>query len=94
MKKMIAFSTAAAMMLTMGTAAFADISTGIVGEEKNEWPNEFGFGGEIKVVKRHSAIRLLKKMNLTFSRATPFTCRFTTPQKKVKALQSVLPKKR
>ena len=56
MKKMIAFSTAAAMMLTMGTAAFADISTGIVGEEKNEWPNEFGFGGEIKVVRGEEAL--------------------------------------
>ena len=56
MKKMIAFSTAAAMMLTMGTAAFADISTGIVGEEKNEWPNEFGFGGEIKVMRGEEAL--------------------------------------
>lgn len=80
----------------MGTAAFADISTGIVGEEKNEWPNEFGFGGEIKVVRGEEALSypLAEEKNLTFSRVTPFTCRFTTPQKKVKALQSVLPKKR
>ena len=51
MKKMMAISMASAMLFAMGTAAFADIETGIVGSEKSEWPNEFGFGGEIKLVR-------------------------------------------
>ncbi len=51
MKKMMAISMASAMLFVMGTAAFADIETGIVGSEKSEWPNEFGFGGEIKLVR-------------------------------------------
>lgn len=51
MKKWIAFSMASAMLLSMSTAAFADVATGVVSEEKQGWPNEFGFGGQIKVVR-------------------------------------------
>lgn len=56
MKKMIAISMASAMLFAMGTAAFADIEMGIVGSEKSEWPNEFGFGGEIKLVRGDQVI--------------------------------------
>ena len=56
MKKWIAFSMAAAMLLTMSTAAFADIATGVVSEEKPGWPNEFGFGGQIKVMREEEVL--------------------------------------
>ena len=56
MKKWIAFSMASAMLLTMSTAAFADIATGVVGEEKPGWPNEFGFGGQIKVMREEEVL--------------------------------------
>lgn len=51
MKKGIALSMACTMLLTMSTAAFADIETGIVGTQKAQWPNEFGFGGEMKLIR-------------------------------------------
>lgn len=56
MKKWIAFSMASAMLLTMSTAAFADIATGVVSEEKPGWPNEFGFGGQIKVMREEEVL--------------------------------------
>lgn len=56
MKKWIAFSMASAMLLTMSTAAFADIATGVVSEEKQGWPNEFGFGGQIKVMREEEVL--------------------------------------
>lgn len=56
MKKWIAFSMASAMLLTMSTAAFADIATGVVSEEKPDWPNEFGFGGQIKVMREEEVL--------------------------------------
>lgn len=56
MKKWIAFSMASAMLLTMSTAAFADIATGVVSEEKTGWPNEFGFGGQIKVMREEEVL--------------------------------------
>lgn len=56
MKKWIAFSMASAMLLTMSTAAFADIATGVVSEEKPSWPNEFGFGGQIKVMREEEVL--------------------------------------
>ncbi len=56
MKKCIAFSMASAMLLTMSTAAFADIATGVVSEEKPGWPNEFGFGGQIKVMREEEVL--------------------------------------
>lgn len=56
MKKWIAFSMASAMLLTMSTAAFADIVTGVVSEEKPGWPNEFGFGGQIKVMREEEVL--------------------------------------
>lgn len=56
MKKWIAFSMASAMLLTMSTAAFADIATGVVSEEKPVWPNEFGFGGQIKVMREEEVL--------------------------------------
>ena len=51
MKKIIALSMASAMLLSMSTVAFADIETGIVDENGNQWPNEFGFGGQIQVMR-------------------------------------------
>lgn len=56
MKKWIAFSMASAMLLTMSTAAFADVTTGVVSEEKPGWPNEFGFGGQIKVMREEEVL--------------------------------------
>ena len=56
MKKWIVFSMASAMLLTMSTAAFADIATGVVSEEKPGWPNEFGFGGQIKVMREEEVL--------------------------------------
>lgn len=56
MKKWIAFSMASAMLLTMSTAAFADIATGVVSEEKPGWSNEFGFGGQIKVMREEEVL--------------------------------------
>ena len=56
MKKWIAFSMASAMLLTMSTAAFADIANGVVSEEKQGWPNEFGFGGQIKVMREEEVL--------------------------------------
>lgn len=56
MKKWIAFSMVSAMLLTMSTAAFADIATGVVSEEKPGWPNEFGFGGQIKVMREEEVL--------------------------------------
>lgn len=56
MKKWIAFSMASAMLLAMSTAAFADIATGVVSEEKPGWPNEFGFGGQIKVMREEEVL--------------------------------------
>lgn len=56
MKKWIAFSMASAMLLTMSTAAFADIATGVVSEEKPGWPNEFGFGFQIKVMREEEVL--------------------------------------
>lgn len=56
MKKWIAFSMASAMLFTMSTAAFADIATGVVSEEKPGWPNEFGFGGQIKVMREEEVL--------------------------------------
>lgn len=56
MKKWIAFSMASAMLLTMSTAAFADVTTGVVSEEKPDWPNEFGFGGQIKVMREEEVL--------------------------------------
>ena len=44
------------MLLTMSTAAFADIATGVVSEEKPGWPNEFGFGGQIKVMREEEVL--------------------------------------
>ena len=44
------------MLLTMSTAAFADIATGLVSEEKPGWPNEFGFGGQIKVMREEEVL--------------------------------------
>ena len=56
MKKWIAFSMASAMLLTMSTAAFADIATCVVSDEKPGWPNEFGFGGQIKVMREEEVL--------------------------------------
>ena len=50
MKKFVAFSMASAMLLTMSTAAFADVATGVVNEEQG-WPSEFGFGEKLTVVR-------------------------------------------
>ena len=44
------------MLLTMSTAAFADVTTGVVSEEKPGWPNEFGFGGQIKVMREEEVL--------------------------------------
>ena len=57
MKKIIALSMASAMLLSMSTVAFADIETGIVDENGNKWPNEFGFGGQIQVVRGDEVIK-------------------------------------
>lgn len=55
MKKMIALSMASMMLLSMSTVALADIETGIVNEEKAEWPNQLHFGGELTVVRSENA---------------------------------------
>ena len=60
MKKMIALSTAAAMLLSMSTAALADIETGMVKEEKTQWPANFDFG-ETLVVFRDEETREYQK---------------------------------
>lgn len=56
MKKTMAISVVSAMLFTMGTAAFADITTGVVGEEKYEWPNQFGFKNKIQVIREEQNI--------------------------------------
>lgn len=56
MKKMMAISVASAMLLTMGTAAAADIQMGLVSEEKLSWPQDFGFGQQLVVLRGEEAI--------------------------------------
>ena len=56
MKKMMAISVASAMLLTMGTAAAADIQMGLVSEEKLNWPQDFGFGQQLVVLRGEEAI--------------------------------------
>ena len=52
----MAISVASAMLLTMGTAAAADIQMGLVSEEKLNWPQDFGFGQQLVVLRGEEAI--------------------------------------
>lgn len=56
MKKVLSLSLASAMVLTMGTAAFADFSFGSNSSSNADWPNEFGFGGKLVVTYNDEAV--------------------------------------
>lgn len=49
MKKILTLSLASAMVLSMSTGAFADISFGSNSSSTADWPNEFGFAGNLLV---------------------------------------------